>query len=82
MNRTLTRRVRTSPHAPEGLLLDDLEQFGLDDERHVADLVEKHGSAIGGFNQTDLRRGGARERAAFIAKEFRPRAGPAATRHN
>jgi hypothetical protein len=58
-------------HAPEGLLLDDLEQFGLDDERHVADLVEKHGSAIGGFNQTDLRRGGARERASLIAKEFR-----------
>ncbi len=61
--------ARTS-QAFELALLQDAQQFGLQLERNLADLVQEDGSAIGQLKAADALRDGAGESAALMSEEF------------
>ena len=52
-------------------LLEDTEQFGLGDERHVANLVEEECPVVGEFKATGLAIVRAGERTFLVAEDFR-----------
>src|SRR5688572_13794264 len=51
--------------------LEDAEELRLRHERHLADLVEKHGPRIGGLEQAGLRLMGARKSTTLESEELR-----------
>ena len=55
---------------PDLFFLQGAQQFGLQVERQLADLVEKDGSSLGGCEQTFFGAIGAGERPFHIAEEF------------
>ncbi len=56
---------------PEDLaFLENVQQLDLHGQRHLANLIKKHGPAGGRFKQADLGRRGPGEGAAFIAKQL------------
>ena len=55
----------------EALLFDDLQEFGLDRQVHVADLVEEQRALVGHLEQAGLARHRARERALLMTEQFR-----------
>src|SRR5687768_10340817 len=56
--------------APEPLLFQHLEDFGLNLKVHVADLVEEECSVVGGLEEPDLLGVRAGERAAGVPKQL------------
>ena len=78
--RTSTRMSADAADAPEGLLLEEPQQLGLQRRRHLADLVEKHRAAVGLLEQAALLLPRVGERAALVAEQLAleqvSRAGP------
>ena len=62
--------IRRSADAPEAFLLEKPQQFGLEPGGHLADLVEKYGPAISGFEQSLLLHARVGERAALVTEEL------------
>ena len=58
------------PQAAEALLLQGLEQLGLDLQVHVAQFVQEHGAPVGGLQQADLGVHGAGEGALLVAEQL------------
>ena len=57
--------------ALNGLLLDQLQQLGLDVGRQLADLIQKQGAVVGELDLADLAGGGgAGERALLVAEQL------------
>ena len=54
-----------------GPLLQHAQQFDLQRQRHVADLIQKQGAAIGRLEQAFAVAHGARKRTFHVAKQFR-----------
>ena len=50
--------------------LEHAQEFGLHEDRHVADLVEEQGAVVGLLELADVAGGGAGEAAFFVAEEF------------
>src|SRR5439155_1569060 len=55
----------------DALVLDDPEQFGLETEGHLTDLVEEERPAVGRLEQPAPRLAGAREGALLEAEQLR-----------
>src|SRR5271154_6864313 len=53
---------------PEFLVLQNLQQLGLETQIHVADFIQKQRAAVCQFENTGLALIGSGESAAFIAK--------------
>jgi hypothetical protein len=70
MTRTSTRISARPPTRLERLFFEEPKQFGLQARRHLADFVQEHGAAVGGFEQPALLLAGVGERAPFVAKQF------------
>ena len=65
----LTRAVRA--YRADDPVLQHAQQLGLKLQRHLADLVEEDGAAVGRAEQSVARPGGAGESAALVAEHFR-----------
>ena len=76
-----TNRFRTA-QALEFTLLQDPQQFRLQFERKVADLIEKQSTALSLFEAADPVLHGARDRPPGHGRRARPRAGCPAVRCN
>src|SRR5262245_50781361 len=50
--------------------LQHTQQFGLQQQRHVTDLVQKQGAAMGEFELARSRLSGSRERATLITEQL------------
>ena len=70
MTRTSTLQVGRAADAPEGLLLEEAEQLGLERGRHLADLVEEDRAAVGLLEEAPLLLLGVGEGAALVAEEL------------
>src|SRR5512143_2026425 len=57
-------------HGTDDLVFDDPEQFGLERQAHVADLVEEDGAALGFLEDAFLGGDGAGECAAHVAEQL------------
>ena len=53
----------------ERLLFEEAQQLGLQQRDDLANLVEEHRAAVGGFNQSAFLAIGAGERAAFVTEQ-------------
>src|SRR5207302_10204603 len=58
-------------HAVVLLVLQDLEELGLQRRMHLADLVEEDGPLVGQLELARLLAGRSRERASLVAEELR-----------
>jgi len=59
-----------SAHAFHLPLFQHTQEFGLHQDRHVADLVQKQGAAIGLLELAEVARSSAGEAALFVAEQF------------
>ena len=64
------RQVARAAEAPEGHLLEHLEQLGLRPGAQLADLVEEQRAAVGRLEQAALLRLGVGEGAALVAEQL------------
>jgi hypothetical protein len=62
-------RVGTA-EAHEGAFFRHAQDFGLDAGGHVADFVEKNGTAAGAFEQSFFAPAGVGERSGLVTEEF------------
>jgi hypothetical protein len=58
------------PRNLDTALLQDAQQFGLELERNLADLIQKYCSPIGQLKPADLLRDGAGKGASLMPKQF------------
>ena len=63
--------VANAPHSADHLVFEHAEEFGLQERRQLADLVEEESSAVTDFKQALLHRLGVSESAFLVAEEFR-----------
>src|ERR1700693_2481722 len=62
--------VANATQPPEVLLLERPQEFGLDHDGHLADLVQKNGAAGSDFENTCLRRAGVGKRALLVTEQL------------
>jgi len=58
------------PEAFEFMLLQNAEQFGLQFQRNVADVIEENGAFVGELEAANFLGNGSGERAALVAEKF------------
>ena len=66
-------RVRLGPGAPQPFefpLLQHAQQFRLEFQRKIADLIQEHRSAVGHLESADALDNGTRKSASFVPKEL------------
>src|SRR5215472_7188522 len=61
---------RTAPQAGELLILQNVQQLGLQQGRHLADFVEQDGPLVAKFKLARLGMGGSRESPGFVPEQF------------
>ena len=71
MTRTSTLTTLLPPMRRKLRSLEDAEQLRLQRDRHVADLVEEHGSAVGSLEHAATAVLGVGECAALMAEQLR-----------
>ena len=59
-----------SPDPPDLFIFQDPQEFSLERERHLAQLIQENGAPVGRLEKPDLPRSGPGEGAALIAEEL------------